>query len=38
MDRNIPMFNRVVAENMQRKHIDLHQQRIYRIKVIAVQV
>jgi hypothetical protein len=32
------MFNRVVVEKMQRKNLDLHHQRLERIKVIALQV
>jgi hypothetical protein len=38
MDRSIPMFNRVIIEKMQRKQLDMHHQRIERIKVIIIQV
>jgi hypothetical protein len=38
MDRSIPMFNRVIIEKMQRQQLDMHHQRIERIKVIIIQV
>lgn len=38
MDRSIPIFNRVVVEKMQRKHLDLHHKRLEKIKVRKVQM